>query len=292
LAEPTLAAFRASDGYVWQYRRYVPDAPPRGLVVYLHGIQSHGGWYGGSCEQLRRAGYQVDFLDRRGSGLNTEARGDAPSFRRLLDDLAEFLQALDPPRAAAPRFLVAVSWGGKLAVALQRRHPGLVDGLALLCPGLFPQVSPSFLERLRILGTRLVRPTRRFPIPLNDPQLFTATPRWLEFLRTDPLALHEATARLLVESARLDFYLRFCPRHVSVPTLLMLAGKDRIIANPPTRACVERFATSDRTILEYPAAHHTFEFEPAPEPIIDDLIRWLDGQLRKIGRLGAPPEEP
>ena len=84
------------------------------------------------------AGFRVCYHDRRGSGLNDLARGDAPSFGRLLDDLAEFLRS---PLATAPIFLHAVSWGGKLAVALQRRRPQLVSGLVLLCPVFFARVS-------------------------------------------------------------------------------------------------------------------------------------------------------
>src|SRR5206468_757440 len=132
-------------------------------------------------------------------------------------------------------FLLAISWGGKLAAALPRRHPGLVDGLALLCPGFCPRVRPALGERLRILWARLTDPRRLFPIPLDDPELFTATPRWLRFLREDDKSLHRATARFLIESARLDAYLRFVPCHVRVPVLLMLAGRDRIIHNVPTR---------------------------------------------------------
>ena len=54
-----------------------------GRVIFLHGIQSHGGWYPRSCSKVAAAGYEVFFLERRGCGLNSEARGDAPSFRRL-----------------------------------------------------------------------------------------------------------------------------------------------------------------------------------------------------------------
>lgn len=127
MAEAALRSFTAGDGYVWQFRRYEPTGTPRASVVLLHGIQSHGGWYGDTCQGLADNGYSVSFLDRRGCGLNDRGRGDAPSFRRLLDDIAEFLR--DQPR---PRFLVGISWGGKLAVALQRRHPGLTDGLVLI----------------------------------------------------------------------------------------------------------------------------------------------------------------
>jgi alpha-beta hydrolase superfamily lysophospholipase len=281
----TIESQTSSDGYRWRYRRYAPVGPPRAQVVCIHGIQSHGGWYEYSCTRWSQAGFAVSFLDRRGSGMNEARRGDAPGFRRLLDDLAEFLcmvrlggaesQAVTPP----PVFLVAISWGGKLATALQRRHPGLVDGLALLCPGFFPRVKPSFGQRLRILGARLVRPRKLFPIPLNDPELFTASPRWQRFIQDDALSLRQATARLLVESVRLDGYLRFVPPYVQVPVLLLLAEQDRIIKNEPTRRYVERFVAAEKEVIEYPGAQHTLEFEPEPDRFINDVQGWLERRL-------------
>jgi alpha-beta hydrolase superfamily lysophospholipase len=269
----TLETHTAGDGYRWRYRRYRAAAPERGRVVCIHGIQSHAGWYDYSCRRLAAAGYAVSFLDRRGSGANEEAPGDAPSFRRLLDDIAEFLRA-QPATPGRPVFLLAISWGGKLGVGLQYRHPGLVDGLALLCPGLCPRVTPPFGQRMGIFWGWLVARRRMFPIPLTDPELFTAVPRWQQFIRDDPLALRQATARLLFESFRLDIYLRRAAKRVQVPTLLMLAEHDRIINNASTRAFANRFR-GETTIIEYPGAHHTLEFEPNPDRHIDDLLGWL-----------------
>lgn len=271
----TVETFTAGDGYRWRYRRYSAALPERARVVCLHGIQSHGGWYTHSCRRLAGAGYTVSFLDRRGSGLNDQDRGDAPGFRRLLDDIAEFLRAERDGAGGLPLFLLAISWGGKLAVALQKRHPGLVGGLALLCPGLCPRIRPTFGQRLAVLWARLTSPRRLFPIPLDDPGLFTANPRWQQFLRDDPLALRRATARFLVESVRLDGYLRFARGSVKVPLLLLLAEHDRIIDNARTRRLADRFPTADREVIEYPGAHHTLEFEPDPDRHVDDLLRWL-----------------
>lgn len=284
----TVETFTAGDGYVWRYRRYLATGAARAELVFNHGIQSHGGWYEGSCAELSRAGFNVSFLDRRGSGLNSEARGDAPSFRRLVDDIAEYLTALpravtrDDKVARVPVFLGAISWGGKLAVALERRHPGLVDGLILLCPGFLSRIRPSFGQRLWIFITRLFRPRKLFSVPLNDPELFTATPRWLEFLRSDPLRLLQATARLLVESARLDGYLRFVPKYVHTPVLLLVAEQDRIINNAKTRAFVERFAAKDKQVIEYPGAHHTLEFEE-PRAFVQDMVNWLEARSQGSG---------
>jgi alpha-beta hydrolase superfamily lysophospholipase len=265
----------------------------------VHGIQSHGGWYEYSCRRLSEAGYAVYFLDRRGAGLNEHDRGDAPSFRRLIDDIADFIERVARPEHGCegrgqspeashalrihaqgvppkiPVVLLAISWGGKLAAGLCRRHPGKVDGVALLCPGFFPKVRPTLGQRLGILISRLVRPHRLFPVPLSDPSLFTATPRWQEFIAKDPLAVRYATARLLAESVRLDMYLRWLPLAIKVPMLLMLAGEDRIIDNAKTRAFVDRIAVGDKHIIDYPHAHHTLEFEPDPDPFIADLLAWL-----------------
>ena len=138
---------------------------------------------------------------------------------------------------------------------------------------------PPLGQRLRILLARIFRPQRLFPIPLNDPELFTATPRWLDFLRHDPLAIHQATARFLLESARLDAYLRFVPKYVTVPVLMLLAERDRIIDNTRTRGYVERFAAADKQVIEYAGAHHTLEFEPEPDTFIRDIRTWLDRHL-------------
>lgn len=282
----TTSHFKASDGYSFAVRRYPAVGGFRGEIVALHGIQSHAGWYEGSSAQLSQHGYNVSFIDRRGSGTNMDARGDCPSFRRLVDDVAEYLASV--PRVVSreksvvpvPVFLTSVSWGGKLAVALERRHPGLIDGLILLCPGFFPKLHPPLRQRIRIFLSRLIRPRAMFPIPLNDPELFTATPRWLDFLRGDPLSLHQATARFMIESVRLDAYLRFAPKYVHVPTLLLLAEQDRIIHNTKTREFVERFATTDKTIVEIPGAHHTLEFEPDPSIFLAEVVRWLQRHER------------
>ena len=115
--------------------------------------------------------------------------------------------------------------------------------------------------------------------PLNDPELFTNSPHWIEFLKHDPLRLQHATARLMLESARLDAYLRFTPRYVHVPVLLLLAEQDRIIHNSRTREFVDRFATPDKEVHEYAGAQHTLEFEPDPHIFLGDLVRWLDRQV-------------
>ena len=193
--------------------------------------------------------------------------------------MAEFLEEKRRTKPVKKTFVVGVSWGGKTAVGVEKYRPGLMDGIALLCPGFRPRVSLSMREKWGVVWARLIRPTRTFPVPLSDPALFTATEKWLAFLREDPLSLRRATARFLFGSVLLDFYLRDVGPRMRLPVLLMLAGRDRIIDNEPTRRFVERFA-GPKEVVEYPEAHHTLEFEPDPERHVRDLVGWLQRQAR------------
>ncbi|MBL8822966.1 MAG: alpha/beta fold hydrolase [Planctomycetia bacterium] len=269
--------FKASDGYPLHFRAYVPDGEVKGHLVCLHGIQSHGGWYEKSSRKFAEAGYIVTYLDRRGSGLNWKNRGDIPSYQRLLSDIRELIQA---DGLNVPVTLLATSWAGKLGAMLCAEPQPVMDQLVLLCPGLFPQVSPPLSVRLGIARSRYITPLKNFPIPLNDPELFTAQPGNQDYLKHDPLSLHHATARLLVESFWLDKAVQRIQKLQPVPTLLLLAGQDRIIRNRDTRLWLEQ--KSDKsTIIEYPSAHHTLEFEPGC-PFVEDILHWISSHGKEV----------
>jgi alpha-beta hydrolase superfamily lysophospholipase len=282
LIEPEIGRFTASDGYRLHFRHWRPNCVrPRGYVVALHGIQSHSGWYLHSSSRLCELGFDVRFLDRRGSGLNEAERGHAAHHDRLVNDVISFLadtryEARGKSPASAV-ILLSVSWGGKLAVATAARRPELIDALALLYPGICARFAVRPFQRMGLwLADRLGVSRRLCPIPLDDPTLFTGQPCWQQFLREDTLALHRASVGFLKASLALDREASLAPARIVSPVLLMLAGKDRITDNQATIRYFNRLASSDRTLFEYPEAEHTLEFEPDREKFIADLCDWVE----------------
>ena len=281
MSEPEIRQFEASDGYRFHYRHWeAASDPPAGYVVALHGIQSHSGWYDYSSRRLSEAGFEVRFLDRRGSGLNQVDRGHAPHADRLVGDVVQMLKELrihrDRNAPDRPIVLLGVSWGGKLAAVTGARRPDLVDGLALLYPGICARFRPRWHQRrLLDLAVSFDKQRTEVPIPLDDPVLFTGEPQWQQFIRDDTLALRTASVGLLQASRQLDEAARDAAGRIHCPTLLMLAGRDRIIDNAATRRWFERVAARDRTLIEYMDAQHTLEFEPKRERIFTDLLTWL-----------------
>lgn len=278
--------FRASDGYELQTAVWPAPGEPKGHVVVLHGVQSHSGWYHRLGETLSTAGYSASFPNRRGSGPHEQDRGHASSASRLLDDIAEWIEHLKRDKPALPVALAGISWGGKLAVLTAARRSELVDALALICPGLLPRVGVSPLEKLRIARAVLFNRRKTFPIPLADPALFTDDPEKQEFIRNDPLSLRRATAGLLFASFIIDRRVARAPGKVRQPSLLMLAGKDRIVDNAKTLAYFDRIAAADRQVIDYPDGCHTLEFDPDPSQYARDLIAWLDDRFSE-----KPPDQ-
>src|SRR5688572_20056051 len=111
---PKLDYYQAADGRRLIARVWDGNDSPRARVVFLHGITSHSGWYNRSCDHLRGAGFEVHFLDRRGSGLNPDDRGDIACWMTWVSDVAAYLEQLGNSR---PVILCGISWGGKLAAA-------------------------------------------------------------------------------------------------------------------------------------------------------------------------------
>jgi alpha-beta hydrolase superfamily lysophospholipase len=172
--------------------------------------------------------------------------------------------------------LCGISWGGKLAVAVARRHPGLLGGLGLICPGLFSHHEPGVVKRLLLAMPQTARLARaRVSIPLDDPGLFIENPKWRAFIERDPLALRQVTLRFARADRQLSGFAQRAAPYLHLPLLLMLAGRDRIVANRPTRKFFARAASTNKRLIEYSNATHTLEFETEPEAYFADLADWL-----------------
>lgn len=276
---PQVATFRAADGRELAYLAYHPadaaaDAP---AFVYLHGIESHAGWFDAAARGFNARGFPVFCLDRRGSGINRENRG-CPSGHvergvDLLDDVHAAIRAIRGAHPARATHLIGLSWGGKYAMAYEARHPGSVDGLVLVTPGIKPKIDLPPWEKLAVAIEMLVAPDRRHHIPI-EPEMFTTTPRHLDFIRRDPLRLRSVSAAFLWQSRRLDRLLARPRRPPHPRTLVFLAGRDRIIDNHATRRFFGRQEDREVTIVEYADQTHSLQLDAA-ERMIDDVLAWM-----------------
>ncbi len=270
----TLNTYQSSDGASLGYVSYSSPGA-RTALVYLHGIESHAGWFAKAATLLRDRGYDVYCLDRRGSGINRENRdfvsGYVDSYETLFDDIRAFIQPLQKRYDSV--FLVGLSWGGKLALGYVLAYPEGIRGLVLITPGIRALVDVSLFTKLEILLLSGTQPLKPIDSPIK-PEMFTTTPRYLEFIRKDPLRLKVATARLYYESYLLEKHIDRFISSQRLPIQLFLAGRDRIIDNNGVRRVLELGSQDSLDILTYEDQTHSIQFD-APERMVQDMVKWL-----------------
>jgi alpha-beta hydrolase superfamily lysophospholipase len=269
----------ASDGVRLHYLHWSSrPSPPWAVLIFLHGIASHAGWFGETAAHLNEHAVAVYGPDRRGSGRSGGPRGHLARYERALDDLEQMVQLVASEHPGTPVFLAASSWAAKLAVVYVAQRPGPLSGLVLLAPGLRPRVKVSPGFRFRVLVGHLVTPMAYLPIPLT-PEQYTANPPYLDVIRADPLRLLEATTRFFWEGVRLDRWGRRAAARLGLP-LLVLHGEDDAMMNvPKMRRWFERLGAQDKTYRAYPGVGHGLDFAPDRAEYLADLLGWLSARV-------------
>jgi alpha-beta hydrolase superfamily lysophospholipase len=250
-----------------------PGTPRRGSLMLVHGLGEHIGRYGHVARSLLADGIEVRGFDQRGFGRSPGGRGVIPHPDALLDDARLVFEAWQRDRGDLP-FLLGHSMGG--AIAARAVSGGWIRprGLALSSPAIAGRVSG--LQRLALaIGTRFT-PDRPVPSGLKASHV-SRDPAVVADYRADPLNHGFVTPRL----AR--FVLDAGPASIAaapavqVPTLVLVAGADRIVDPAGALAFHDRIPAQLRTLHAYPGLfHEIFNELPADRArVLADLGAWL-----------------
>ncbi len=283
-AAPSHCSILCPDGYRLQYQTWKPRGTPHATIVLLNGVMSHSGWFQPLAEPLVRTGIALIGADRRGSGLNQEARGDAPSARVLIDDVKRIVDAerLDD----VPLHLAGWCWGAVLAVHLAAEHEGLFRTLLILTPGLCP--TDELTARMREQ-----EPLRRASPPeapcLESPireAMFTSGPYLEGFIERDEHRCRLFSPRFHAIMTKMAMLAPARLGALRLPMLLVLASEDRATDNPQTLRVFER-VTKARVAIEHVHSAHGIQFD-APEELARILVSWVQPGASAAGPDGLP----
>ena len=252
------------------YYNYWPagedDAP---CAVYLHGLESHMGWFFNLAEHLNSKGVNVYAFDRRGSGINKEScKNFCAGY--LLSDLSAFLDIVKEEHPKSSIYLVGLCLGGKIAVNFASLHPDRIDGLILVSPSLKSKLKFSFKDILSIL----FKPNSMVRMPIED-HMFTSNEKYLKHIKTDPMRLHYVPARHLLEISKMDRAVKAASGNLRLPILLMLAGIDEIIDTKSISGWYRKLPSEDKTIRIYGNFHHLLTFEEDAAAVMDEISDWI-----------------
>jgi alpha-beta hydrolase superfamily lysophospholipase len=275
-ADTTLSTFVASDGdnVVIQDWPLEAGVRVRGVVILVHGLGEHAGRYDHVARQLNAWGFAVRGYDQCGHGESGGSPGSLPTDTRLLDDLADIVDSTRTRMdKGVPLIILGHSMGGLVAGRFVSLGIRPVDGLVMSSPALNPGLSA--FQKLLVAVLPKLFPGLRVGNGLNA-----------SFISHDPAVVAAYLSDRLVHdriSARLARFIATAgPATVAlasswkVPTLLMYAGDDRLVAPQGSRDFAAAAPAAVVTTHCFEGLYHEIFNELDATPVFAALRRWLD----------------
>ncbi len=244
----------------WQPQQERANTPRRALI-FLHRGHEHSGRITPLVEQL---GYQQDWAfawDARGHGHSPGARGDAPSFMQLVQDLDEFVQHISATYQIAPEnmLLIANSVGAVVASTWLHDYAVPVRGIVM--------AAAAFDINLYV---PLAKPALRLAIGFK-PDLFvksyirssmlTHCPQQAALYDADPLIAKAISARILLELADTAKRIVQDAHAIQTPTLMLVAGRDYVVKAAPQQQYFQRLSAKLKRLVVVPESFHAILYE-------------------------------
>ncbi len=273
------------DGLILHTRTWAPagTAPPRGVVVLVHGLGEHIARYERVARRLAAQGFGVVGYDHRGHGQSPGARGGAPDELALCADLGHVLRAARA-RFHGPLVLLGHSLGGLVAGRYVAEGLALdpeswwrpVDALVLSSPALDP--GTNALQKLLLAVVAPLLPHLAVGNGLKVDWI-SRDPAVVKAYEDDPLVHDRITGRLGLFVARHGPVVIAAAPRWTTPTLLMWAGADRCVAPAGSAAFAAKAPPAVVRTREWPGLFHEIFNEPEQDSVLRALDDWLGERL-------------
>ncbi len=276
----TNAVFTTTDDELLPLRRWLPDGPPRAVILALHGFNDYSKAFVAPAKEWAKDGIATYAYDQRGFGA-APGRTLWPGSAALATDAVTAATLLRAKYPHVPLYLLGESMGGAVAILAASGatgvRPAAVDGVILSAPAVWTRESMQFLPRFALwAGVRL------FPG-------WVLTGESLHILASDNIPMLIALGKdpMVIKGARIDTIyglvdlmdrtIEAAP-HLTAPLLMMYGAHDALIPADPVRAFVAalppRDVARDR-FAYYRDGYHMLLRDLEGKKVAADVASWI-----------------
>jgi acylglycerol lipase len=256
------------------YDVWMPDTPPRGVVVLAHGLGEHARRYDHVAQRFGEGGLVTYALDHRGHGRSGGKRV-------LVRDISEYTADFDTLVRIATRehpglkcIVLGHSMGGGIVFAYGVERPDSYDLMVLSGPAVAAQDLVPPLMALAAKGLGVVMPG--LPVQELDVNAISRDPEVVAAYNNDPLVHHgrvpAGIGRALLQVG--ETMPQRAPA-LTAPLLVVHGSDDRLIPVEGSRRLVECVGSTDVELKVYPGLYHEVFNEPERNQVLDDVVSWI-----------------
>lgn len=242
-------------------------------LVLLHAFPLSRRMFDAMAPYLTAAGFRLILPDLRGFGDSPGPGEDEPSLDHMADDVAALLDRLNIDRAVVG----GVSLGGYVTMAMLRRHPERVAGVALIDTKAAADTEDARANRERIATVVLEHGSRALaamPQSLlgqttqhHRPQIVEQVHRWIAAVRPDGVAWAQRAM-----AARTESFTTLSA--ATVPGVVVVGAEDELTGQEDAQAMARELPVASGVHVVAGAGHLSpVERPEAVAGVLRDVLR-------------------
>ena len=253
-------------------RSWRPSGSARGVVVVVHGFNSHSGYYTWVAEQFVAVGYAVYAPDLRGRGQSDGERYYVDSFADYVADVSGAVTLAKLREKGLPIFLLGHSAGGVVSCIYTLENQAELKGL--VCESFAFQVPAPDFALAALKGLSHLAPHAHV-LHLKNVD-FTRDASVVAAMNGDPLLAHETQpTKTVAEMARADERLRKEFPRITLPVLILHGTEDKATRPSGSQFFYDTVGSKDKTLKLYDGYFHDPLNDIGKEVVMADIKAWI-----------------
>ena len=261
------------------YQYWLPDSGDiKAYIMALHGWGAHSDRMEVPADYLTEKGYAVYAFDIRGHWRNAGINpGHIDSMDHIQKDIVLFIDLIRESGKDKKIFIMGQSFGGLISLIFAINHPAL-HGVIASSPLLRFSKKLSLSKRLgkKITGPiSKISPNKTIDMVIEQ-NLLTSDIKILRKHISDDKKIEKISLRSAAEMERSMKWAMENAANLLCPTLVLQAGKDKMVDRETTKDFFDKIKTKDKTYREYDGLLHELWNEKSRAQVFQDMFVWLE----------------
>lgn len=245
------------------------------VLLILHGLGGHGGWYVDMANELFIRSLTVYTVDHRGFGKSHGQPGHIDIYQQYVRDIVEIIMEIRKRHPDAKVYILGHSMGGIFATHVAAAYGHLLNGVIFLNPWIRDRSQLPLRTTLSILVGGLFKSRRRWRVG-GGHEGMTTNREAVRMLEEDPYWVRELSAAFLVQILRMRLETLKKAKRVIIPALVLQAQGDKVVVIAATHTFYEALKSRDKELKTYPDWYHDTEFEADRALLDNNIVRWIE----------------
>lgn len=272
----TTSAFRNKKGQQIFYRNWKTDVNPKSIIILVHGLNSHSGYFHDFALNLNKINIEVYAIDLAGRGQSDGERYYISNYTDVVEDIDQLKGIAAAAKPGLPIFLYGHSAGGVFASVYAVEHQQELKGL-IAASFAFQVPAPGFaLAAMKLLGA--VIPHVRL-VKLSNAD-FSRENKVVDTMNNDPLLANEKQpAKTMQQLILAAAYLKKKMPAIKLPLLILHGTADKATKPEGSKYFMEHAASADRQLKLYEGHFHDLLNDKDNDVVIADILQWLNERV-------------